>query len=78
MDTTVCARCGRPAGRQTCPGDGRKHGHGEIHLPERGVDGFPPGARLAACCDQCLPLVWEAWNPGHRWSEAPMPHLEES
>ena len=52
-----CYLCGGEARRQICPGDGRYHHHGCVHLPSAGGRGG-----LEAVCNDCFPLVEAEWQ----------------
>lgn len=54
LEEVPCYLCDGEARRQVCPGDGRYHHHGCIHLPE-GAGG------LGAVCDECYPIVEAEW-----------------
>jgi hypothetical protein len=56
-----CYLCGGPANRQVCPGDGRYHHHGCVHLPERNGNEHWRGG-LEAVCNGCFPLVEAEWQ----------------
>jgi hypothetical protein len=51
----TCERCGlRPAEPQPCPGDGREHHHGRVHIK---------GGGQQAVCHQCWKDVYDEWRP---------------
>jgi hypothetical protein len=53
LEDVPCYICGGESVVNACPGDGRLHHHGQVHVPEKG---------LQAVCANCIQLVKAEWQ----------------
>ncbi len=53
LEECPCYLCGGESVVNSCPGDGRLHHHGQVHIPKGGLE---------AVCANCIALVKMEWQ----------------